>query len=105
MARRFLNAMGRESPVRLEHVRSWLALQPILPQFVQEHVTRFLLMGRISNLARAERRKFIEELGQLLCKAGWMVCTRLMSRERVFAWNFGFQFHGTWFWYQPTFDS
>jgi len=21
------------------------------------------------------------------------------------AWNYGFQFHGSWFWYQPTFDS
>lgn len=105
MVRRFLNAMGRESPVRLDHARSWDALQPILPQFIQEHVTRFLVTGRISNLARPERRRFLEELGQLLSQAGWLVCTRLMSGEKVFAWNYGFQFHGTWFWYQPTFDS
>jgi len=105
MVRRFLNAMGREAPVRLDHARSWQALRPILPQFFREHVARFLVTGRISNLARPERRKFLEELGQLLSKAGWLVCTRLMSGERVFAWNYGFQFHGTWFWYQPTFDS
>jgi CelD/BcsL family acetyltransferase involved in cellulose biosynthesis len=105
MVRRFLNAMGHEAPVRLDHARSWDVLQPILPQFIQEHVARFLATGRISNLAHPERRKFLEELGKLLSTAGWMVCTRMMSGERVFAWNYGFQFHGTLFWYQPTFDS
>jgi CelD/BcsL family acetyltransferase involved in cellulose biosynthesis len=105
MVRRFLNAMGREAPVRLDHARSWEAVQLILPPFIQEHVARFLVTGRISNLARPERRKFLEELAQHLSQAGWMVCTRLMAGEKVFAWNYGFQFHGTWFWYQPTFDS
>jgi len=29
----------------------------------------------------------------------------LMVGDRPVAWNYGFQFHGNWFWYQPTFDS
>ncbi len=29
----------------------------------------------------------------------------LMVGDRPVAWNYGFQFHGSWFWYQPTFDS
>jgi CelD/BcsL family acetyltransferase involved in cellulose biosynthesis len=105
MLRRFLNAMGRKAPVRLEHARSWDAVEPLLPQFVSMHVARFLATGRISNLARAERRTFLEELAKLLCNRGWLVLTRMMSGENVVAWNYGFQFHDTWFWYQPTFDS
>ncbi|PYX67508.1 MAG: hypothetical protein DMG72_25400, partial [Acidobacteria bacterium] len=31
--------------------------------------------------------------------------TRLMIAEQPVAWNYGFQFCGSWFWYQPTFDS
>jgi len=31
--------------------------------------------------------------------------TRLMAGDRPVAWNYGFQFAGSWFWYQPTFDS
>jgi hypothetical protein len=31
------------------------------------------------------------------------VLTRMMSGTKVFAWNYGFRFQGTWFWYQPTF--
>jgi hypothetical protein len=105
MLRRFLNAMGREQPVRLEHARTWKDVQPILPQFMQAHVARFLVTGRISNLASRERQIFLEELARLLCESGWLKLTRMMSGGKVFAWNYGFEFQDTWFWYQPTFDS
>jgi len=103
MLRRFLNAMGREAPVRLDHARSWDAIQETLPEFVQAHVARFLVTGRISNAARPERREFLAELARLLSESDWVVLTRMMSGTKVFAWNYGFQFQGTWFWYQPTF--
>jgi CelD/BcsL family acetyltransferase involved in cellulose biosynthesis len=105
MLRRFLNAMGREAPVRLDHGRSWDTIEPLLPAFIEAHVARFLVTGRISNLARPERRVFLEELAKLLSESGWMKLTRLAAGEKNFAWNYGFQFQDTWFWYQPTFDS
>ena len=105
MLRRFLNAMGREAPVRLDHARSWDAVEPVLPQFIEAHVARFLVTGRISNAARPERRVFLAELARLLSEPGWLVLTRMMSGKKVFAWNYGFQFQDTWFWYQPTFVS
>ena len=105
MLRRFLNAMGREAPVRLDHARSWEAAAPLLPQFMQAHVARFLATGRISNMARPERRVFLEELAKLLSASGWLALTRMMSGENSFAWNYGFEFQDTWFWYQPTFDT
>jgi len=105
MLRRFVNAMGREAPVRLEHARSWSDVQPIFPEFARAHVARFLATGRVSNLARSERRVFLEELARLLSSSGWLVLTRMMTGTKAVAWNYGFQFHDTWFWYQPTFDS
>jgi Acetyltransferase (GNAT) domain len=105
MLRRFLNAMGREAPVRLDHARSWDAVGPILPHFIQAHVARFLATGRISNMARPERRLFLEELAKLLSATGWLTLTRMMSGASVYAWNYGFEFEGTWFWYQPTFET
>ena len=105
MLRRFLNAMGRENPVRLDHSRSCGAIHAVLPEFIQSHVARFLVTGRISNMARPERRQFLAELAKLLSDSGSVVLTRMMSGDRVFAWNYGFQFQGTWFWYQPAFDS
>lgn len=105
MVRRFLSAMGRETPVRLDHARSWEEVEPILPLFMQAHVARFLATGRISNLVRADRRLFLEELARLLSESGWLALTRIMTDKKIYAWNYGFQFEGTWFWYQPTFDS
>ncbi|MGP0021543.1 MAG: GNAT family N-acetyltransferase [Candidatus Sulfotelmatobacter sp.] len=105
MLRRFLNAMGREAPVCLDHARSWEAVEPILPQFIQAHVARFLATGRVSNLARPERQVFLEELAKLISASGWLALTRMMSGESSFAWNYGFEFQDTWFWYQPTFDT
>jgi len=103
--RRALSAMGKEAPVRLDHARSWDAIGPILPQFAQAHVARFLATGRVSNLARPERRVFLELLAKLLSESGWLALTRMMSGNNCLAWNYGFQFEDTWFWYQPTFDS
>jgi len=105
MLRRFLNAMGREVPVRLDHARSWDVIEPLLPHFIQTHVARFLATGRISNMARPERRVFLEELAKLLSASGWLALTSMRSGESSFAWNYGFEFQDTWFWYQPTFDS
>jgi CelD/BcsL family acetyltransferase involved in cellulose biosynthesis len=105
MVRRFLNAMGRNAPVRLDHARSWDAVEVALPEFIQSHVARFLVTGLISNMARPERQLFLRELAKLLCESGWLDLTRMMSGQKVYAWNYGFRFQDTLFWYQPTFDS
>jgi CelD/BcsL family acetyltransferase involved in cellulose biosynthesis len=105
MVRRFLNAMGREAPVSLDHRQTWEAIQPLLPAFIRGHVARFLLTGRISNLVRPERQMFLEELARLLAEPGWIALTQLSAGDKTYAWNYGFRFQDTWFWYQPTFDT
>lgn len=105
MIRRSLKALATEGEVRLDHATSWSAVEPILPDFLLAHVARFLVTGRISNMAHAERRLFLTELARLLSREGWLCLTRMMTGPRTVAWNYGFRFRGTWFWYQPTFDS
>ena len=65
----------------------------------------FRARGRASNLASAERQAFLTGLAELLSGAGWLVLTRLLVGDETAAWNYGFQFAGTWFYYQPTFDD
>jgi CelD/BcsL family acetyltransferase involved in cellulose biosynthesis len=105
MIRRSLKAMSIEGAVRVDHARSLDEVTAVLPQFMKAHVSRFLITGRISNIARAERQVFLTELSRLLSASDWLCLTRLMMGEKTVAWNYGFQFHGSWFWYQPTFDS
>ena len=105
MFRRYVRAMERIAPVTLNHLNSWNTISTFLPHFSKMHVARFLATGRISNLARAERRMFLAELAKLLSSRGWMVLSGLMLGDRPVAWNYGFQYAGSWFWYQPTLDS
>ena len=105
MVRRFLKAMSQQEPAHLDHARAWDSIQPLLPELMRAHIARFLVTGRISNMAQPERRIFLAELARLLSESGWLTLSRLVSGDKSYAWNYGFQFHDTWFWYQPTFDS
>ncbi len=105
MFRRNMNRLSKEGAITLAHARSWNDLEPLLPKFAVAHVARFLATGRNSNLRNACRRLFLEELGRSLSAAGWLTLTRLLVGEHAIAWNYGFQFAGSWFWYQPTFDG
>jgi CelD/BcsL family acetyltransferase involved in cellulose biosynthesis len=103
--RRYLNIMGKEGPVSVCHHRTWEEIKPILPDFCAAHVARFVAAGLVSNLAHSERRAFVEELARELSSSGWLRLSRLLVGNTCVAWNYGFQFSGSWFWYLPTFDT
>jgi CelD/BcsL family acetyltransferase involved in cellulose biosynthesis len=103
--RRNINALGREGAVVLRHLRSWTEIEPMLEKFSVAHVARFLATHRISNLANSGRRLFLQELARSLSSSGWLTLTQLMAGSSAVAWNYGFQFRGSWFWYQPAFES
>jgi len=105
MLRRHLKGMAKIAPVEVRHLKSWEDIAAAMPKFEQAHVARFLSIGRVSNLARAERRIFLTELAKLLSWTGSMTLSSLNVGDEPVAWNYGFQFAGSWFWYQPTFDS
>jgi CelD/BcsL family acetyltransferase involved in cellulose biosynthesis len=103
--RHSMNSLGREGSVSFSHLVTWETIEPVLAKFSLAHVARFLATGRISNIATAQRRVFLSELARLLSGSGWLVLSRMLVADRPIAWNYGFCFHGSWFWYQPTFDS
>ena len=103
--RRNLRELGKRGPVSVRHDMSWEQIEPLLQPFSRAHVARFLEMGKISNLIRGERRAFLRELARELSGSGWMVFSRLLVSELTAAWNYGFRFAGSWFWYQPTVNN
>jgi CelD/BcsL family acetyltransferase involved in cellulose biosynthesis len=105
MLRRHLKTMAKTGPVRLDHRKSWERIAEVLPGFTTAHVGRFLASGRSSNLADPARQSFLVELAKLLAVPGWINVSCLMVGDQQAAWNYGFQYAGSWFWYQPTFDS
>jgi CelD/BcsL family acetyltransferase involved in cellulose biosynthesis len=103
--RRYLRTMEREGPVTFAHLQSLAQIQAALPEFINAHVARFQSTQRISVLSTPERRSFLQELARRFSGSEVVTLSMLMVGDRPVAWNYGFQFHGNWFWYQPTFDS
>jgi len=99
-----LNSLGKKGPVTFLHLKSWSSIQPLLPDFAEMHLARFHATGRTSNLANPERRIFLAYLAESLASEGWLKLSCMKVGDRVVAWNYGFQFAGSWFYYQPTFD-
>lgn len=100
--RRNIRELTKRGGVNLQNDGNWEGIQPLLRQFTRAHVARFLEMGKTSNLIRRERRVFLEELARELSAPGWIAFSRLMVGDVTAAWNYGFRFAGSWFWYQPT---
>jgi CelD/BcsL family acetyltransferase involved in cellulose biosynthesis len=103
--RRKLLRLEREGAVTLINLSTWEDVRVALPRFQRAHIGRFLSTGRISNQVTSQRRVFLEELAELLSEPGWMCLSELTVAGRAIAWNYGFRYEGSWFWYQPTFDT
>ncbi len=103
--RRYLREMERDGPVTFAHMQCGEEIQAALQPFADAHVARFLATGRISSLATPERRLFLEQLAKRFDGSGVVTLSVLKIKDRPVAWNYGFQFRGSWFWYQPTFES
>ena len=104
--RYYLKGLEKKGPVTMDHLTRGSEIQANLPGFIKAHVARFQAGGRKnSNLGSAERQEFLSVLSELLSGSGWMVLTRLLVGAHPVAWNYGFEFGDSWFYYQPTFDA
>ena len=103
--RRNVRELEKLGKVSVRHDTQWEQIEPSLAPFGKAHVARFLTTGRISSQIRPERRTFLYELARELSRSGWVAVSRLFVGDTAAAWNYGFQFAGSWFWYQPTVNS
>ena len=100
-----LKGLSKRGPVKIDSLKSCEEIALALPRFVGAHVARFEAMGKRSNLANPQRQTFLSELTRLLSQNGWIALTRLSVGDQSVAWNYGFRFAGSWFYYQPTFET
>jgi CelD/BcsL family acetyltransferase involved in cellulose biosynthesis len=100
--RRGLKKLGQLGPIRLAHLSVEQVESGLEPIF-RAPISRFLAANRLSPLIHHERRFFLEELGRLMGLAGWLKISQLEAGGRPIAWNYGFRFSDSWFWYLPTF--
>ncbi|MFY9741116.1 MAG: GNAT family N-acetyltransferase [Candidatus Sulfotelmatobacter sp.] len=76
-----------------------------LESIVSAQIFRFLASDRISPLVGPERRAFLRLLSDLLSHSGWLKISQLEIDGQAIAWNYGFRYASSWFWYLPTFQT
>jgi CelD/BcsL family acetyltransferase involved in cellulose biosynthesis len=101
--KRGLKKLGQLGPVGIAHL-SAERLDTGLESIFAAQISRFLATNRLSPLIRPQRRFFLSELARLLNSAGWLKVSQLEVNGRPIAWNYGFRFFDSWFWYLPTFQ-
>jgi CelD/BcsL family acetyltransferase involved in cellulose biosynthesis len=96
-----LNTLGS---VKVIHLTEPQQIGTSLESIVSAQISRFLASDRVSPLLGSERRTFLRQLSNLLSQSGWLKISQLEIDGRPVAWNYGFRFGGSWFWYLPTFQ-
>jgi CelD/BcsL family acetyltransferase involved in cellulose biosynthesis len=102
--KRALKRLTKLGSVKVIHLVEPGHVAKVLESIVSAHIFRFLASDRISPLVQPERRAFLHHLSDLLSHAGWLRISQLEIDGQAIAWNYGFRFGGSWFWYLPAFQ-
>jgi len=102
--KRALKRLTNLGEIKVIHLTEPEQIGPSLESIVSAQISRFLASNRVSPLVGAERRTFLRHLSDLLSHSGWLKISQLEIDGRPVAWNYGFRFGGSWFWYLPTFQ-
>jgi CelD/BcsL family acetyltransferase involved in cellulose biosynthesis len=102
--RRALKKLETMGSVNVIHLTEPEQIGTSLESIISAQISRFLASNRVSPLVGPERRAFLVQLSDLLSHSGWLKISQLEIDGRPVAWNYGFRFGGSWFWYLPTFQ-
>ena len=102
--KRALKKLTTLGAVKVIHLTEPEQIGASLESIVSAQISRFLASNRVSPLVGRERRTFLRQLSDLLSHSGWLKISQLEIDGRPVAWNYGFRFGGSWFWYLPTFQ-
>ncbi len=102
--KRALKRLTNLGAVKVIHLTEAEQIGPSVESIISAQISRFLASERVSPLVGSERRAFLRHLGNLLSQSGWLKISQLEINDRPVAWNYGFRFGGSWFWYLPTFQ-
>jgi CelD/BcsL family acetyltransferase involved in cellulose biosynthesis len=102
--KRALKRLTNLGTVKVIHLTEPEQIGTSLESIISAQISRFLASSRVSPLVGPERRTFLRQLSDLLSQSGWLKISQLEIDGRPVAWNYGFRFGGSWFWYLPTFQ-
>lgn len=102
--KRALKKLTTLGAVKVIHLTEPEQIGVSIESIISAQISRFLASDRVSPLVGSERRNFLSKLSELLSESGWLKISQLEIDGKPVAWNYGFRFGGSWFWYLPTFQ-
>jgi CelD/BcsL family acetyltransferase involved in cellulose biosynthesis len=97
---RGFNKLGR---LDIVHLRRGTAIRTHLPEFFEQHVSRWAATPYPSLFEDSSHRGFYERLCETADEAGWLRFTRVDCDGRPIAFHFGSCYRGRYLWYKPSF--
>jgi hypothetical protein len=101
--RQTVKRLARGGDFAFRHLEDPDEIRQHLPEFFRQHIQRWALAGYESQFLRPDQRSFyenlLEELGPEIIKF-----SVLESKGRPIAYHLGFETHGKYIFYKPTFD-
>lgn len=99
--KRYFEKLGTLSFRRVHDVAE---INALLPAFFEQHRHRWAETDFPSLFLDPVQRSFYRDLVGQLAPRGYLAFDVLMLDDRPLAFHLGFEFHGRFIWYKPTFD-
>lgn len=94
---------SREEQPRIHHLQDGDAVLAQLPEFFEQHVSRWSGTRNPSRFACEEVRRQFQRFTQLAAHTGWLRFTRIDWQSRPIAFHYGLCYRGRYFWGPASF--
>lgn len=95
---------SRNGRLKIDHLQKSEDILPHLKNFFEQHISRWNVTDFPSLFLEPQQQLFYKRITETLAKAGWLIFTRVIWQENSIAFHFGFNYHGCFLWYKPSFD-
>jgi len=102
--RSYENKLRRQGELHFRHIEQSSEILAHLPGLFQQHMGRWTVAGGGSIFTDERNRHFYEELAKRLDPSQYLRFSVLELDGRPIAQHFGFESHGRFIYYKPTFD-
>jgi CelD/BcsL family acetyltransferase involved in cellulose biosynthesis len=94
----------RNGVLKICHFQYNKEIQPLLDEFFQQHIDRWIETPYPSQFLKPDERDFFKRLSETLSETGWLRFTSVIWNGIPVAFHFGFNYDGSFFWYKPSFN-
>jgi CelD/BcsL family acetyltransferase involved in cellulose biosynthesis len=95
---------NRNGGFEVEHLKDGMKIVPLLDAFFKQHIKRWAQTPYPSLFLDKTQCLFYRQLSETMNTTGWLRFTRIIWKDQVIAYHFGFNYKGSFLWYKPGYE-